>query len=128
VTGIYQMPSGEGRTFLWSRSQGMVDVGANFPAPTDGPTSMSTDINAAGLIVGGVAPLPPGLEVRAAFRHPVSGTWRELMPDSPYQSFALGVNDRGVIVGHVATSLNNDDLATRAVVWSPVQGSVVGSP
>jgi probable HAF family extracellular repeat protein len=128
VTGIYQLPSGEGRVFRWTRSQGMVDAGANFPGPRDGQTSSSTGINAAGQIVGGVYPEPPGLEARAAVRQPTTGTWQELLPESPFQSFALAVNDRGVIVGHVATSLSNDDLATRAAVWTPIHGTVVGSP
>jgi len=129
VTGEYQQASGEVRVFRWTRSEGMVDVGPNFEGPRDGTTSLATDVNSAGQIVGGVAPEPPGIEVRAAVRQPRSGIWQQLTPaESPFQSFALGVNSRGVIVGHVATSLSNDDLATRAVVWSPVQGSVVGSP
>lgn len=129
VTGEYQQASGEVRVFRWTRSQGMVDVGPNFEGPRDGTTSLSTDINAVGQIVGGVAPEPPGLHVRAAVRQPGSGAWQELTPaESPFQSFALGVNNRGVIVGHVATSLDFDDLATRAAMWTPVHGSVVGSP
>ncbi len=36
------------------------------------------------------------------------------------ESFALGVNERGVIVGRVATSLDPDE-PTRAAMWTPVR-------
>lgn len=98
----------------------MVDVGPNYGDEIDGITSLATDINAAGQIVGGVQ--PPEQQLRAAVRHPRNGAWQELMPGSPYQSFALGVNHRGVIVGHVATSLDPDaDVPTRAAVWTPAR-------
>ncbi len=127
VTGVYQRPSGETRVFRWTRSGGMVDAGPTYAEPTDGATSMSTGINAAGQIVGGIQ--PPGQLLRAAVRQPASREWQELQPGAPYQSFALDVNDRGVIVGHVSTSLDVDE-PTRAAVWTPVPSGVVvtGSP
>jgi probable HAF family extracellular repeat protein len=123
VTGIYQGPSDETRVFRWTRSEGMVDAGPIYPEAIDGITSLSTDVNTGGQIVGGVQ--PPGLPLHAAVRQPTSGTWQELMTESPFESFALGVNSRGVIVGRVATSADLD-MPTRAAVWTPVP-SVVGA-
>jgi probable HAF family extracellular repeat protein len=125
VTGSYQRTSGESRVFRWTRSGGMVDVGPIYAEPADGATSASTDINAVGQIVGGVQ--PPGQSIRAAVRQPASGAWQELSPGSPYPSFALGVNDLGVIVGHVAPSSDPDEN-TRAAVWTPVNQGAAGSP
>lgn len=123
VTGIHSGPSGETRAFRWTRSEGMVDVGPMYTDATDGPTSMSTDINSVGQITGGVE--PPGQVLRAAVRQPTSGEWQELMADWPFQSFALGVNNFGVIVGVVNDSTDLD-LPSRAAVWTPVP-SVVGA-
>ena len=122
VTGSYQGPSNEIRVFRWTRSGGMVDVGPRYAEATDGPTSLSTDLNAVGQIVGGVQ--PPGLPIRAAVRQPTSGAWQELMPESPLESFALGVNNRGVIVGHVAAASGDPDAPSRAAVWTPVPSVV----
>jgi len=122
VTGTYQGPSDEIRVFRWTASEGMVDVGPTYADATDGPTSLSTDINAVGQIVGGVQ--PPGLMLRAAVRQPASGAWQELTADWPFESFALGVNNRGVIVGRTAES-ENPDVPGRAAIWTPVP-SVVG--
>jgi len=124
VTGIHAGPSGETRAFRWTRSEGMVDVGPVYDGATDGPTSMSTDINTVGQITGGVE--PPGQSIRAAVRQPGSGAWQELMTDWPFVSFALGVNNLGVIVGYVADS-TDIDLPTRAVIWTPMRGTVVGA-
>jgi len=123
VTGTYQGPSNEIRVFRWTRSEGMVDVGPSYADATEGATSLSTGVNAVGQIVGGVQ--PPGLLLRAAVRQPTSGAWQDLMPESPVESYALGVNNRGVIVGRVATSLNLDE-PSRAAVWTPIR-SVVGT-
>jgi hypothetical protein len=60
----------------------------------------------------------PGLQLRAAARQPASGAWQDLMPGSPHESFALAVNDRGVIVGRVAMSADVD-VPTRAAMWTP---------
>jgi probable HAF family extracellular repeat protein len=124
VTGIHSRPSGETRAFRWTRSEGMVDVGPMYTVATDGPTSMSTDINTVGQITGGIE--PPGQVLRAAVRQPSSGEWQELMPDWPFQSFALGVNNLGVIVGMVTDS-NDLDLPSRAAIWTPMRGTVVGA-
>ena len=123
VTGTYQRSSDETRVFRWTRSEGMVDVGPVYADATDGPTSLSTDVNAVGQIVGGVQ--PPGLSLRAAVRQPGSGAWQELMPESPVVSFALGVNSLGVIVGRVDASAG-PDVPSRAAVWTRLP-SVVGA-
>jgi probable HAF family extracellular repeat protein len=123
VTGTYQSASDEIRVFRWTRAQGMVDVGPSYADATDGATSLSTDINSVGQIVGGVQ--PPGQQVRAAVRQPTTGAWQELMPDWPFVSFALGVNNRGVIVGRVHPA-EDIDVPSQAAVWTPVP-SVVGA-
>lgn len=116
VTGDYQTPEGETRVFRWTRARGMVDVGPRY-VDADGITSLSTDINVLGQIVGGVR--RPGSSIRAAVRHPLGGPWQELMPGSPYESFALGVNNRGVIVGRVAASSAQFEGPIRAAIWYP---------
>lgn len=121
VTGIHSGPSGETRVFRWTRSEGMVDVGPMYADATDGPTSLSTDINTVGQITGGVE--PPGQLIRAAVRQPSSGAWQELMADWPFESFALGVNNFGVIVGRVADS-TDVDVPSRAAIWTPVPSVV----
>jgi probable HAF family extracellular repeat protein len=128
VTGIYQTVWDETRVYRWTRSQGMVDVGPKYAEATDGPTSFSTDVNSVGQIVGGV--FPPGQRIRAAVRQPKSGVWQELTPDWPYESFALAVNNHGVIVGRIHESLDIDEVPSRAAIWTPVPGGVVvpGSP
>jgi probable HAF family extracellular repeat protein len=122
VTGIFQTAADEGRVFRWTRSEGMVDVGPTYADAAGEATSLSTDVNAAGQIVGGVR--PPGQLIRAAIRQP-GGAWQELAPDPLVESFALGVNNRGVIVGRVAGSTDLD-VPSRAAVWTPVP-SVVGA-
>jgi probable HAF family extracellular repeat protein len=123
VTGTYQGATNEIRVFRWTRSEGMVDVGPSYADATEGATSLSTDVNGVGQIVGGVR--PPGLLIRAAVRQPATGAWQELMPpDSPVESFALGANNRGVIVGRVEGSLDHD-APSRAAVWTPVHAAVV---
>ena len=114
VTGTYQGPTDETRVYRWTDSEGMVDVGPTYPDATDGPTSLSTDVNASGQIVGGVE--PPGLPVRAAVRQPTTGAWQELMPDWQFETFALAANNRGVIVGRVIQTADNDVRPSRAAV------------
>lgn len=116
VTGIYQTPSGETRVFRWSRARGSVDVGPTHPGVNEGITSLSTRINLLGQISGGVK--GPDEVMRAAVRQPLSGKWQELMPGSPYVSFALSVNNFGVIVGRVATSTDFEP-PSRAAIWTP---------
>jgi probable HAF family extracellular repeat protein len=116
VTGIYQTPAGETRVFRWTRARGMHDVGATYAGVVDGITSLSTGINLIGQIVGGIQ--PPGQQIRAAVRQPFSGAWQELMPGSPFTSFALDSNNLGVIVGRVHAS--NEEEPSRAAVWTPV--------
>jgi probable HAF family extracellular repeat protein len=117
VTGIYQTPSGETRVFRWSRSRGAVDVGPTFAGVQEGITSLSTGLNVFGQIVGGVQ--GPDSSIRAAVRQPLTGTWQELMPGSPYVSFALAINNLGAIVGRVATS-TDFEAPSRAAIWAPV--------
>jgi probable HAF family extracellular repeat protein len=124
VTGTYQGPSNEIRVYRWTRSEGMIDVGPRYADATDGATSLSTDLNSVGQIIGGVQ--PPGRQIRAAVRQPASGAWQELIPESPLESFAQGMNNRGVIVGHVAAASGDPDAPTRAAMWTPVP-SVAGA-
>src|SRR4029077_9812076 len=118
---IYQLSTNEIRVFRWTRSEGFVDVGPSYANATDGPTSLSTDINSSGQIVGGVE--PPGLALRAAVRQPSTGAWQELMPDSSYESFALAVTNRGVIVLRVAET-TDPDVPSRAAIWTPIPSVV----
>jgi probable HAF family extracellular repeat protein len=115
VSGIYQNPAGEIRVFRWTRARGMVDVGQNSGEP-EVVASFSTGINVFGQIVGGVRRSEES--VRAAVRHPWGRAWQELMPGSPYGSFATAVNDRGVIVGRVDATLGFDP-PSRGVIWYP---------
>lgn len=117
VTGIYQTLSGETRVFRWSRSRGAVDVGPTYAGVQDGITSLSTGLNVFGQIVGGVK--GPDVSLRAAVRQPLTGTWQQLMPGSPYESFALAINNLGRIVGRVATS-TEFEAPSRAAIWTPV--------
>lgn len=117
VAGIYQTPAGETRVFRWTRSRGMVDVGPTYPNVVDGITSLSTEINLLGQIVGGVQ--PPGSAIRAAVRQPFTGAWQELMPGSSSSSFALGANTLGVIAGRVHPP-GDKEGPSHAAIWTPV--------
>jgi hypothetical protein len=85
-------------------------------------TSLTTDIHSAGQIVGGVE--RPRRKLRAAVRQPTIGAWQELMTEWPYESLALAVNRRGVIVGRAAQSDDLDAARTRAAVWTPIPSVV----
>jgi probable HAF family extracellular repeat protein len=117
VTGTYQTPSGETRVFRWSRLRGAVDVGPTYAGVDSGITSLSTDINVFGQIVGGVKGSDVSLD--AAVRQPITGTWQRLTPDSSFTSFARAINDFGTIVGGVATSAEPDPPSVGAI-WIPV--------
>ena len=114
VTGVYQTTAGESRAFRWTRARGMVDIGPDdsVPGVVGGFTS---GINVLGQVVGSVN-LSDGA-FRAAVRHPW-GAWQELMPGSPYNSFATAVNELGVIVGRVDASFEFEP-PSRGAIWYP---------
>jgi probable HAF family extracellular repeat protein len=116
VTGTYATQAYETRVFRWTRARGMVDVGPTFADAGSGITSLATDNNILGQIVGGVQ--PPGLGTRAAVRQPLSGKWQDLMPDYPYDSFALATNNRAAIVGRVAAGAEFEG-PFNAAIWTP---------
>jgi probable HAF family extracellular repeat protein len=118
VTG-YQYVIGQDRhAFLWTESEGMIDIG--YPASTDGGYVNALALNSTGQVVGWSANLHGAYYVRA-FSWTQSDGMVNLGTLGGTNSGSSAVNDAGEVVGFASVT---GDVGTHAFAWTREAGMV----